>query len=283
MLTVNLNPFNKLDATVTSLMPASHLSDADVLATIEDALWKDPVIRTLDRDSLHFEIHESEVYLSGHVTNAMHRRRIEDLISGVRGVNVIHTDITADDQLTTSVAQALASDARTRPYLIWVGAFHGWIRLSGEVPNSHVHEAAEEVAGRVSRVRGVLDLPHLPGERFGVERRPLQPHLATPAYAKDGFAGNVAQVVINPHNRLVSHLAVQLRPARAGYSAGEGEVVLVPVEAIEIANENSVFLTDGLHDLEARPVFHDADFPRAPTDWRPPFPYLIGTVRWLRL
>jgi osmotically-inducible protein OsmY len=278
MLTVNLNPFNKVDATVTSLMPASHLSDADVLATIEDALWKDPVIRTLDRDSLHFEIHESEVYLSGHVTNAMHRRRIEDLISGVRGVNVIHTDITADDQLTTSVAQALASDSRTRPYLIWVGAFHGWLRLSGEVPNSQVRDAAEEVAGRVSRVRGVLDLPRLPGEHPGLQRRPLQPRLATPVYAKDGLAGNVAQVVINPRNRLVSHIAVQ---TLSGQKARN--VFLIPVEAIETASESSTFLTDTLHDLEARPVFHDADFPRAPTDWRPPFPYLIGTVRWLRL
>jgi len=257
---------------------AGQRSETDVLADIQNALWKDPVIRTLDRDSLSFEVLEVDVYLSGHVTNAMHRRRIEDLISGVRGVNVIHADITADDQLTTSVAQALALDSRTRPYLIWVGAFHGWIRLSGEVPTSQVREAAEEVAGRVPRGRGVLDLPRLPGEHHGIQRRPLQPRFAVPAYAKDGLAGNVAQVVINPRNRLVSHIAVQ---TLAGQSARN--VFLVPVEAIETASESSVFLTDTLRDLAARPVFHEADFPRAPSDWRPPFPYLIGTVRWLRI
>jgi hypothetical protein len=280
MLKANVSPFSELEATVTAVKSTHHRPDLDVLADSQEALWKDPVIRTLDRDSLGLEVQEGEVYLSGHVTNAMHRRRIEDLITEVRGVSAVHNDLVADDELTTAVAQALASDPRTRPHLIWVGAFHGWIRLSGEVPNAAVRDMAEEVAGRLPHVRGVLDLPRLPGERLGPERRPLQPRLAVPVYAKNDLAGNVAQVIINPRNRLVSQIAVHARPESLRQSAGSE--LLVPVEAIETAGESSVFLTDTLLDLAARPVFHEADFPLAPSDWRPPFPYLVGTVRWAR-
>jgi len=280
MASPSLSPFHELEATLTKFRPIHPRPDVDVLADIQDALWSDTTIRSLDRDSLSLEVHDGEVYLSGHVTNVMHRHRVEDLVMGVRGINAAHNDLIADDELATAVAQALAADPRTRPHLIWVGAFHGWIRLSGEVLEVEVCDAAEEIAGLMPHVRGVLDLPRLLNEHLGVQRRPLQPRLGVPVYAANGPAGKVAHVVINPRNRLVSHIAIQAQAERDGQSTCG--VFLVPVEAIETASESSVFLTDTLRDLAARPVFREADFPPAPSDWRPPFPYLFGSLRWLR-
>lgn len=280
MANPSLSPFHELEETATKVRPTPRRPEVDVLADIQDALWSDTTIRTLDRESLSLEVNDDEVYLSGHVANRMHRHRIEDLVMRVPGVNAVHNDLIADDELATTVAQALAADPRTRPHLIWVGAFHGWLRLSGDAPEAAVRGAAEEIAGRVSHVRGVLDLPRLPEEQPGAQRRPLQPRLHVPVYAADGPVGKVGEVVINPRNRLVSHIVVQAR------AEGEGPNIsglfVVPVEAIETAGESSVFLTDTLRDLAARPVFREPDFPPAPSDWRPPFPYLVGTVRWLR-
>jgi len=254
--------------------------DEDVWADVWARLWRDAATRALERSALELEVHNAEVFLLGHVTTVMHRRQMAELARGVRGVKAVHNTLVADPDLVTDVAQALAADARTRPHLIRVGAFHGWIHLGGEVPDVETRAAVEQVAAGVSRVRGVLALPHLPqAPTHHVESgRPLQPHLGEAVYALDGPAGQVARVVISPQNRRVSHIVV------AGNLEVNRQTIrgqwVVPVEALPQANEGGVFLSETLGTLTARPTFDEADFPLAPADWAPPFPYAPGTVRW---
>jgi len=254
--------------------------DEDVRADVWTRLWQDPTTRALERSALEVEVRHAEVFLSGHVTTVTHRRQMAELARGVRGVKAVHNLLVADPDLVTDVAQALAADARTRPYIILVGAFHGWIHLGGEVPDDETRAAVEQVAARVARVRGVLALPHLPQARIHpIENgRPLQPHLGEAVYAQDGPAGRVTQVVISPRNRLVSqiviggNLEVNRQPMRGQW--------IVPIGALARVNEGGVFLSETLGVLTTRPAFDEAAFPLAPADWPPPFPYAGGTVRW---
>lgn len=262
-----------------------HREDAVIQAEAWMALWKADDLRSLDIDSIDLEVHAGKVQLVGHVIKAYHRQLAETLVKAVPGVNALHNELVVDSELAIEVAQALGADPRTRPYIILVGAFHGWVHLNGEVSTPEARSAVEEVAASVSQVRGVVSLPHLLGEK-GFTRREskkdnsqIQPQIGDRVYASDGMAGKVAQVIINPRNRLVTHVALAADFELRG-QAVRGDF-LVPAEAVNNASEGSLFLSDSLRTLALRPIYQEVDFPLASPEWRPPFPYRPGTVRWL--
>jgi sporulation protein YlmC with PRC-barrel domain len=102
--------------------------------------------------------------------------------------------------------------------------------------------------------------------------------LGADVYASDGQVGKVSQVAINPRSRLVSDIAVQARMEVKGHTVA-GEFV-EPAEAIDWVSDGGVFLMDSSEKLAERPPFREEDFPPAPANWAPPFPYEPGTVRW---
>lgn len=256
--------------------------DEDMLSDVWARLQQDDTTRALELSALDLEVHDNEVFLFGHVNGVMHQRHVAELVKGVRGVKAVHNELVADSDLVTEVAQALAGDPRTRQYQIRVGAFHGWINLSGEVPNPEMRTTVETVTARVAHVRGVLTLPSVASDEAPREenRRALQPGLGTVVYATDGPAGYVAQVILSPQNRLVSHIVVAAE-VEVDRRLRRGQW-LVPSETLVNVTGSGVFLADSLSQLVARPTFLEADFPLAPSDWSPPFPYAPGTVRWAR-
>lgn len=261
-------------------LPTPTASDLDILAGIEEALWQDSVIRTFDKNSLKVEVRNGIVFLSGHMAS-LRLKQVEELIRTVQGVAGVRNEIVDDSDLVMAVALALAADPRTEPYLIRVGAFHGWIYLMGQVP-ADVAQAAEEVAAQVPDVRGILGVPesgeHDPSQLDKSQRRSLQPMPGAEVYAQDLHVGRVSQVVINPRNRLVSCIAVQAEVDVDGQLA-QGEFVL-PVEDIELVNDGGVFLRDTSANVVNHPVYMEDDFPLPPANWIPPFPYRPGQVRW---
>lgn len=258
--------------------------DAGIQTEAWMALWKADDLRSLDINSMDVKVHEGEVWIIGHVVKAYHRRLAERLVKAVPGVQDFHNELVVDDELAREVAQALAVDSRTSPYIIPVGPSHGWVQLGGEVPTLDARLAAEETAASVPSVRGVLTLPHLPGETdhtcLATAKRNclLQPQIGNRVYAKDGPAGKVAEVIINPRNRLVSHVAVEANYELKGRNV-TGKFIL-PAKAIELATDESLFLYETLSNLATRPSYQEADFPIAPSQWRPPYPYEPGAVRW---
>jgi osmotically-inducible protein OsmY len=54
-----------------------------------------------------------------------------------------------------AVADALAWDERTAPYVLRVDARHGVVTLRGEVPNDAIREAAADIAATVPSVGSV--------------------------------------------------------------------------------------------------------------------------------
>ncbi len=260
--------------------PTSLLySDASILAEIWKGVRQDEVIRALDMDSFSISVKEGFALLAGHVSKTYHRELIEEIACSMPGVNAVHNKLVVDSSLTIQVAERLSRDQRTRRFIFPVGSAHGWVRLGGVVPRRELQIAVEEIAAQVPSVRGVLSRPRVLGEYPETEQGPIQPQIQAKVYDYNLQEGVVTQVVIQPRNRLVTHAVV---------SAGDfqdGKFVfyeyLVPVEAMDVINQESIFLKRQGSSLDRFPAFEPSDYPLIPSDWQPPYPYTTGDVRWI--
>ena len=188
------------------------------------------------------------------------------------GVVAVKNGLVVDRDLTLRVAEALARDERTRPFILAVNCTHGWVSLGGEVPTGELQTIAEEMAAQVPSVRGVVSLPRVAGKAPDPIRRAVQPLIDAHLYGEDGQVGIVFQVVIQPRNRLVTQvIASDLKNVK----------YLVPVDAFEVVNKESAFLKRKVTSLGFFPVFNPSDFSPAPSFWQPPYPYTINAVLWL--
>ena len=255
-------------------------SDNSIQFEIWDQLWKYDVIRSVDINSFSVSVVNGVVLLTGHLSRASNRRLIEHIAHSVPDVAAVNNKLVVDDELTMQVAQALGKDERTRPFILPVGSSHGLVSLGGEVPTRELQLVAEEVAGQVPSVRGVVSLPKVTGESCCPERRALQPPIKARIYDHNRQEGVVTHVVIQPRNRLATHAVVSINDFRDGKDVFHE--CLVPVEQMEVVNTESIFLKRNGPPLNTFPAFELSDCPPAPLDWQPPYPYPVGTVRWPR-
>jgi osmotically-inducible protein OsmY len=253
-------------------------SDASILAEIWKAVRQDDGIRALDIHSFSVSVRDGFVLLTGHLSQAYHRDLIEQIACSIPGVNSVQNNLVVDSDLTIQVAERLSTDERTHHFIFPVGAAHGWIRLGGVVPRRELQMAAEQIAAQVPSVRGVLSRPRVLGAWAETERRCIQPRIHAEIYDYNLQQGFVTQVVIQPRNRLVTHAVVSASDFK------DGKFVfyeyLVPVEAMEVVKEESIFLKRKGPALDSFPAFEPAGYPLAPSDWQPPYPYAAGDVRW---
>jgi osmotically-inducible protein OsmY len=257
----------------------NHLrTDDGILADIWGALWKVDTYRSLDLGSLSIDVKDGEVYLDGHLSQENNRPLIESIVRSVAGVVAVHSHLVLDRDLIIRVAQALANDERTRPYILPVDAFHGWIHVGGEVPTRELQQVVEKVAGGVSGVRGVTILPRIAGENPTIPPRPAQPRIGAVVYGKDGEVGVVTQVVIQPDNRLVTHVVVRSNEIRDGNLAARETVI--PLEASDLVKNESIILQRNGPSLNAYPALDPDEYPLAESTWKAPYPYTAGEVRW---
>jgi osmotically-inducible protein OsmY len=253
-------------------------SDDSIHAEIWVAVRHHEAIRALDIGSFSVSVKDGFVLLTGHVTRKYHRDLIEEIACSMPGVSAVHNKLVVDSDLTIQVAQALSKDERTRHFIFPVGCAHGWVRLGGVAPRRELQIAAEEIAAQVQSVRGVLSRPRMIGETYEIERRPIRPQIHAKTYDYNRQEGVVTQVVIQPRNRLVTHAVVGVSDFY------DGKFVLheyfVPVEAMELVNQEGIILKRNGPSLNAFSTFEPSAYPLAPLDWQPPYPYTAGTVRW---
>lgn len=95
--------------------------------------------------------------------------------------------------------------------------------------------------------------------------------IGSPVECPDGRAGTVERVVVSPRTRQVTHLIVH-RGLLLHHD------VVVPVEAIEDADDERVRLRLSLAELAARPPYSPADYLPVSADWVPPAGYTRDQV-----
>ena len=253
-------------------------SDISILADIRKAVRQQAGILALDIDSFSISVKDGFVLLTGHLSRS-HRNLIEHIACSIPGVNGVHNNLVADSNLTIQVAERLSRDERTRRFIFPVGCAYGWVRLGGVVPRRELQMAAEEIAAQVPFVRGVLSRPRVIGEFPEMAWRPIQPRIHAKVFDYNRQEGVVTQVLIQPRNRLVTHGVVSTSDFYDGKFVFYEH--LVPVEAMDVVNQESIFLKRRGPPLRAFPAFEPADYPLAPSNWQPPYPYTAGDVRWI--
>jgi hypothetical protein len=201
----------------------------------------------------------------------------------VAGVLGVQNDLVLDKDLANSVAQALGNDERTRLEQISVGAQNGFITLNGHVHSAAVRDAAGVIAASVPRVRGVINIIHLPNAVIDPkEYRVWQPLIGTQVSATDMQLGQVEKVIIDPQNcRVTAFVARGCFPEpgnKDGYSLPGLDFrperrVVVPIEALRYATDSSVLLEIRAAEAALYRSFEPADFVSPPAGWQPPYPY----------
>ncbi len=246
-----------------------------------EALCRDDIFRSLEQDSVRVDVKNGVVYLKGHLSKSLHRHHLERIAAAVPGVRGVENRLIADRDLSLQVAQALSHDPRTRPFNIPVRVFHGWVHLGGTVPTEADRAACEQVATSVPEVRGVIALPRLPDGSEIPPRRTLQPLPGAQVFGDTGYLGRIQSVVIDPGNRLVTHIVMPHAPETPCAEDDPGAALCrIPAAAIRTANETSVFLQHGYRPGAESHALRFQDLIEPPEDWRPPFPYRWVDVRW---
>jgi osmotically-inducible protein OsmY len=253
-------------------------TDDGILVDIWDALWKEDAIRSLDLGSLSIEVKDGEAYLNGHLAQETDLLRIERIAQSVAGIVAVHNYLVTDRELIIQVAQALARDERTRPYTLPVNTSHGWIYLGGEVPTRDLQHVAEKVAGGVSRVRGVVGLPRVTGESPTPLKPAVQPRIGAVVYGRNREEGVITQVVIQPEDRLVTHIVVRSKELTDGNLVARETVI--PLEASDLVKNESIILQRNGSSLNTYPALDAEEYPLAGSAWQAPYPYTAGEVRW---
>jgi osmotically-inducible protein OsmY len=266
-------------ATINKTIPKINInSDKRLMNEIWDRLQKIDTIRSLDQNSISIEVDNGEVLLIGHLVNDGHKQRIESIIENIPGATLVKNKLVGDRTLASMVAQALTKDTRTRPFFIYVSAFHGWVHLSGKVTLAKDQAVVEEVAASVPEVRGVVALPHLVNGKIADKHHVVQPSIYARVYDRANSLGRVYRVVIDPHNRLVTgaivEAAIQVnRRKEKGY-------FFITSNFMRVVNERSVIIDDSLPDITSSPLFNQVEFLVPPEDWSPPYPYKTGEILW---
>jgi osmotically-inducible protein OsmY len=79
-------------------------------------------------------------------------------------VDSVANELIADPEVIRAVADALAQDERTAPYVVRVDSRHGIVTLRGEVPSEAVRDVAVEIAAQVPLVSSVRTQLVISGE-----------------------------------------------------------------------------------------------------------------------
>lgn len=264
-------------------------NDAAIKESISHALWKDDVLRAIEYEQIGVQVKNGNVYLSGHIVNTSSRSRIENAVRTIPGIQGFQNDLVLDDHLTYQVAASLAILEHTYNCKFFTGSSHGLISLTGIVPNETVKLLAEKCAADHPNVRGVINHIHISGQELGLPGQPfLQPTVGETIYFLDGLSGVVKQVVMNPNNRRVIAMVIQVRFVdpllQEHQSLNKDEIrsperqMVIPMELVRFLSSDSGFLLINSSERGKDLGFNPASFFSPDLDWTPPYPYCPADV-----
>jgi osmotically-inducible protein OsmY len=121
---------------------------------VRRALWDYEPLRASHAE-IFIDVEGSEVRLRGRVRTLPQKLIATVLVERLPEVNSVVNLLIADPEVVRAVADALAQDERTAPYVIRVDARHGVVTLRAEVPSDAVQSAAVAIASNVPLVATV--------------------------------------------------------------------------------------------------------------------------------
>ena len=165
--------------------PAHELGRAEkkLYTRVRRTLWDYEPLRASHAE-IFIDVEDQQVRLSGRVRTLPQKTIAEALVQRMSDVGAVINELIADPEVIRGVADALAEDERTAPYVIRVDSRHGIVTLRGEVPSEAVQQAAIDVAARVplvSTVRNQLVISGEPRPAIALSRPSTEPDVLNPA------------------------------------------------------------------------------------------------------
>ncbi len=260
-----------------------HDADAAFEEKINDALWKDDVLRVTDNHEIGIHVKNGIVYMSGHLLSTTNRQRVEKALKTVDGIQGIKSNLVMDDELMSEVATSLGQLERVHHCKFFTGVSHGVVVLNGEVSSVKLRLLAEQYAASHPKVRAVINYIRVSGIDLGLQdHRMLQPPIGKEIYFQDGVSGIVRKVVANPDNRRVIAMIIQghiydsrqnLTLSNNSSAQSAEQQLVIPMNVVEHLTNSSGFLTIKSTDFTKYQRFDVSLFTDPAEGWIPPYPY----------
>ena len=261
----------------------SILLDAALAHEVDQALWKDEVLRAIDYYEVDIQVINRIVILNGHITSSTSNNRVEKAISTIPDILGVRNNLVLDDKLTMEVASALGILEHTYQCKFFTGVSHGVVALHGNVSDENVKSLAEKSVASNPDVRGVINCVRVQGSVSELQDMPIyQPAIGKEILFLNGVSGLVRQVIINPDNRRVFAMTLTGRftdQRQESQSMSNNEptppdrLIVVSVELIRYLTKYSGYLTISSNDRSQYADFDPADYRSPDVDWVPPYPY----------
>ncbi len=123
---------------------------------VRKTLWEYEPLRA-SHASIDIEVQGRNVRLVGRVRTLPQKIVAEALVKRLPEVEMVSDELISDTEVVRAVADTLARDPRTAPYVVRVDSRHGVVSLEGQVPNEKTRTATLQVAARAPFVALVRD------------------------------------------------------------------------------------------------------------------------------
>jgi hypothetical protein len=130
---------------------------------VRRTLWDYEPLRASHAE-IFIDVDGSNVRLRGRVRTMPQKLIAQVLVERMDQVGSVTNELIADPEVVRAVADALAQDDRTAPYVVRVDARHGIVILRGEVPSEKVQQAALDIVGKAPLVHSVRNQLTIGGE-----------------------------------------------------------------------------------------------------------------------
>jgi osmotically-inducible protein OsmY len=134
-----------------------------IYTRVRRVLWDYEPLRASHAE-IFIDVDGNHIRLRGRVRTMPQKLIARVLVERMDEIESVTNDLIADPEVVRAVADALAQDERTAPYVIRVDARHGIVILRGEVASEAVQQAALEVAATAPLVHSVRNQLTIGGE-----------------------------------------------------------------------------------------------------------------------
>jgi len=130
---------------------------------VRRVLWDYEPLRASHAE-IFIDVDGDQVRLRGRVRTLPQKLIASGIVARMPEVGEVVNELIADPDVVRAVADALAQDERTAPYVLRVDARHGVVTLRGEVPTQLAQEAAVAIAASLPTVAAVRNLTTIGGD-----------------------------------------------------------------------------------------------------------------------
>jgi osmotically-inducible protein OsmY len=136
-----------------------------IYSRVRRTLWDYEPLRASHAE-IFIDVDGAAVRLRGRVRTLPQKSIAAGLVARMSDIASVTNELIADPEVVRQVADALAQDGRTAPYVLQVDSRHGEVILRGQVPSEAILQAALDVTATVPSISSVRHAIVIGGEAY---------------------------------------------------------------------------------------------------------------------